>query len=109
MVEALAPGQGEELLELSDMATNNRGIRELDETLNSEVIQSIKQIYDLYMKQKMPFIEQVRFLLLMPRSRSYEKMIDFFACSRHAIKIAHQMQDEQEYTVAVKIVRPLNE
>ena len=63
-----APGQGEELLELTDMATNNRGIRELDETLNNEVIQNIKQTYDLYVKQKMAFIEQVRLLSLMPRS-----------------------------------------
>ena len=94
MAEGFAPSQGEELLELTDMVTNNRGIREMDETLNNEVIQIIKQIYNLCVKQNIPFIEQVRLLSLMPRSGSYEKMINF---SRHAIKIAHRMQDEQEY------------
>ena len=68
MAKALAPGQGDELLELTNMTTNNRGIRELDETLNNEVIQNIKQIYNLYVKQKMPFIEQVRLLSLISRS-----------------------------------------
>ena len=45
----------------------------------------------------MPFIEQVRLLSLIPRSWSYDKITDTFKCSRHAIKTAHRMYDEQEY------------
>ena len=97
MAEALAPGQSEELLEIAHLASNTRDIRELHETLNNEMIQNIKQIYDLYVKQNMPFIEQVRLLSFIPRSWSYEKIIDVFKCSRHAIKTAHRIYDEQEY------------
>ena len=97
MAEVLATGQREKLLEVAHLASNTRDIRELHETLNNEMIQNIKQIYDLYVKQNVPFIEQVRFLSLIPRSWSYEKIIDVFKCSRHAIKTAHRMYDEQEY------------
>ena len=45
----------------------------------------------------MPFIEQVRLLSLIPRSRNDEKIIDIFKCSCHAIKTTHRMYDEQEY------------
>ena len=51
MAEALASGQSEELLEVAHFASNTRDIRELHETVNNEMIQNIKQIYDLYMKQ----------------------------------------------------------
>ena len=97
MAEALAPDQSVALMKVAQLSSNNSDIRELDEGLNNEVIQNIKQIYDLYVKQKMPFTEQVWLLSLMPRSWSYEKMIDVFTCSRHAIKTAHRMHDEQEY------------
>ena len=45
----------------------------------------------------MRFIEPARLLSLIPWSWSYEKIIDIFKCSRHAIKTAHRMYDEQEY------------
>ena len=97
MAEALVPGQSEELLEVAHLASNTRDIRELHEALNNEMIQNIKQIYDLYVKKNMPFIEQVRLLSLIPRPWSYKKIIDIFKCSSHAIKTAHRMYDEQEY------------
>ena len=103
MAEALAPGQSDELLQIAHITSNNKVIRELDETLSNEVIQNIKQIYDLYVKQKMPFIEQVRLLSLVPRSWSYEKIMEVFQWSRHAIKIAHRMHDEQEYMLKREI------
>ena len=99
MAEALAPGQSEELLEVAHLASNTRDIRELHETLKNEMIQNIKQIYDLYVKQNTPFIEQVRLLSFISRSWSYEKIIDIFKCSRPAIKTAHRMYDEQEYVL----------
>ena len=51
----------------------------------------------MYVQQKMPFVEQVRLLSLLPRSWNYEKIMEIFGCSRHAIKTAHRMQDENEY------------
>ena len=43
------------------------------------------------------FVEQLRLLSLLPRSWSYEKTMEPFDCSRHAIKIAHRMYHEQQY------------
>ena len=43
------------------------------------------------------FVEQLRLLSLLPRSWSYEKTMELFDCSRHAIKIAHRMYHEQQY------------
>ena len=103
MREVLAPGQSDELLQIARIASNNKVIRELDKALSNEVIQNIKQIYDLYVKQKMPFIEQVQLLSLVPRSSSYEKIMEVFQCSRHAIKIAHRMHNEQEYMLKREI------
>ena len=65
--DALTPGQSKGLLEVAYLASNTRDIRELHETLNNDMIQNIKQIHDLYMKQNMPFIEQVRLLSLISR------------------------------------------
>ena len=45
----------------------------------------------------MPFVEQLRLLSLLPGSWSYEKTMDLFNCSRHAIKVAHRMYDGQQY------------
>ena len=56
MAEVLAPGQSDELLQVVHIASNNKDIRKLDETLSNEVIRNIKEIYDLYVKQKLPFI-----------------------------------------------------
>ena len=61
------------------------------------MIQSLKQIYDVYVKQKMPFIEQIRLLSLLPRSWKYEQSMTMFGCSRHAIAAAHRMRDDEEY------------
>lgn len=97
MAEALAPDQSEELLRVVDLTANSRDINELDRMLNNEIIQNLKQLYNLYTERKMGFEEQVRLLSLVPRSWSYEKVIDVFGCSRHAIKVAHRMQDEQQY------------
>jgi hypothetical protein len=97
MAETLAPDQGGELLQVADLASNNRDNRALDQSSNNKMIQNIKQLYHLYVEQKMPFDEQARLLSLLRRSWLYEKIIDIFGCSRHAIKTAHKMHDEQEY------------
>ena len=44
----------------------------------------------------MSFIEQVRILSLLSYSMSYENIMVTFGCSRHAIKSAHRMQDDNE-------------
>ena len=65
--------------------------------MNNEMIQNFKRIYDLYVKQKMPFDEQVRLLSLLPRSWQYDKIMNIFGCSRQAIAAAHRMHDDKEY------------
>lgn len=65
--------------------------------MNSEIINNLKEIYNSYAGQKMPFIEQIRILSLLPRSMSYESIMSTFGCSRHAIKLAHKMKDENDY------------
>ena len=97
MAEALAPDQGDQLLQITgfDPQINNNEV--LDQAIDNEMIKNLKKIYDLYVEQKMPFVEQLRLLSLLPRSWSYEKTMELFDCSRHAIKIAHRMYDEQQY------------
>ena len=97
MAEALAPGQSEELLQVAQLGSNSKDVRMLDQALNNEMVENLKQIYNLYVEQKMPFIEQVRLLSLLPRSSKYETIIEAFGCSPHAIKMAHRMHDEHEY------------
>ncbi len=97
MADALAPGQMEQLIQISHLGSQVSSTEVLDQAINNEMVQNLKRIYDLYVEQKMPFIEQVRLLTLLPRSWSYEKTIELFGCSRHAIKTAHRMYDEQEY------------
>jgi hypothetical protein len=97
MAEALAPGQSEELLQVAQLGSNSKDVRTLDQTLNNEMVENLKQVYNLYAEQKLPFIEQVRLLSQLPRSTKYEAIVEVFGCSLHAIKIAHVMHDEQEY------------
>lgn len=61
------------------------------------MVDSLKQVYEIYVKQNMPFIDQVRILSLLPRSWKYEKVMSIFGCTRHAVKAAHHMQDDEEY------------
>ena len=67
------------------------------QAMNNEMIQNLKRIYDLCVKQKMPFNEQVRLLSLLPRSWHYDKIMNIFGCSRQAIAAAHRMHDDKEY------------
>ncbi|CAF3373711.1 unnamed protein product [Rotaria sp. Silwood2] len=97
MAEALASGQGDQLLQISQLDPQVSNTEVLNQATDNEVIKNLKKIYDLYVEQKMPYIEHVRLLSLLPRSWSYEKTMELFGCSRHAIKIAHRMYDEQQY------------
>ena len=64
---------------------------------SSEIVHKLKQIYDTYVGNNIPFVEQVRRIALLPRSWSYEDTMKIFGCSRHTIKTARRMQDESEY------------
>ena len=97
MAEALAPAQGDQLLLISGLELQIDNNEVLDQAIDNEMIKNLKKIYDLYVEEKMHIVEQLRLLSLLPRSWSYEKTMELFACSRHAIKIAHQMYDEQQY------------
>ena len=97
LAETLAPGQGEQLIETAQVRSHTKDDQQLQEKINNEMVQSLKQVYDLYVKQKMPFEEQVRLLSLLPRSWRYEMTMNTFGCSRHAITAAHRMHDDEEY------------
>ena len=97
LAETLAPGQGEQLIETAQLRSHTEDDQQLQDKINNEMVQSLKQIYDLYVKQKMPFEEQVRLLSLLPRSWPYEKTMNIFDCSRHAFTAAHRMHDDEEY------------
>ena len=51
----------------------------------------------MYVKEKIPFDEQVRLLSLLPRSWRYDKIMNSFGCSGLAIAAAHRMHDDKEY------------
>lgn len=97
MAEALVPGQSENLLQLAHWETVNRNNRAFNQEVDTEMVENLKRIYKLYCEKRMPFIEQVRLLSLLPRSWKYEIVMENFGCSTHAIKLAHKMHDEQEY------------
>ncbi len=97
MAELLAPGQAETLLQIVQSDSQLKNTQSISETIGNEMVENLKRIYDFYVEHKMPFIEQVRLLSMLPRSWEYDKIIDSFGASRHAIKEAHKMYDAQQY------------
>ena len=91
------PGQGQELIEIAQLRSQVREEQQLQLYISNEMVQSLKQVYDIYVKQNMPFIDQVQILSLLPRSWKYEKVMSIFGCTRHAVKAAHQMHDDEQY------------
>ena len=83
------PDQGQELIEIAQLRSQAREEQQLQLSITNEMVQSLKQVYDIYVKQNMSFIDQVRILSLLPRSWKYEKVMSIFACTRHAVKAAH--------------------
>jgi hypothetical protein len=68
LAETLTPGQGQELIEIAQLQSQAREKQKFEQSITNEIVQSLKLVYDMYVKQKMPFIEQVRLLSLLPRS-----------------------------------------
>ena len=97
LADTLAPGQGEQLIQMAQTHSHIKDDQASQQAMNNEMIQNLKRIYDLYVKQKMPFDEQIRLLSLLPRSWQYDKIINIFGCSRQAIAAAHRMHDDKEY------------
>ena len=91
------PGQGQELIEIAQLRSQAREEQQLQLSITNEMVQSLKLVYDIYVKQNMSFIDQVRILSLLPRSWKYEKVMSIFGCTRHAVKAARQMYDDAEY------------
>ena len=90
------PDQKDESPEMVQLQSGTHNEREANVIINNEIINNLKEIYTLYVERRMPFIEQVRLLSLLPRSMSCENIVATFGCSRHAIKSAHRMQDNNE-------------
>ena len=85
------------MLELSQLSTGTEKYQVTNAHVNNEIVQNLKQIYDAYVANDMPFVEQIRLIALLPCSSSYEDIMKIFGCSRHAIKTAHLIQDDSEY------------
>ncbi|CAF1459116.1 unnamed protein product [Adineta ricciae] len=97
MAQTIAPGQHEKLVKISERSLRSKSTRDSDQIMNDEIVQNLKQLYDVYVKERMPFVEQVRLLSLLPRSWKYEMVTNNFGASQHAIKTAHKMFDGQTY------------
>ena len=97
LAESLAPGVSKELLELSQLSTGTEKHQVTNAHVNNEIVQDLKQIYDSYVANDMPFVEQIRLIALLLRSWSYEDIMKIFGCSRHATKTARLIQDGSEY------------
>ena len=56
------PGQGQKLIQIAQLQLQAREEQELQLSISNEMVQSFKQIYDIYVKQRIPFLEQVQIL-----------------------------------------------
>jgi hypothetical protein len=98
LAKALIQGEGQKLIQMTTQLHPHTNDNEpLEETINNEMVQHLKQIYDKYVKQNMPFVEQVRLISLLPRSWGYDKIMQIFGCTRHAVKAVHRMHEDVEY------------
>lgn len=93
LAEALAPSQGPELIRLAQREAPVLHLRTPIQSPDQEIVENIKKVYRLYLEQKVPFIQRVQLLSLLPRSWTYEQIMETFSCSRHAIKVSRQLQD----------------
>ena len=93
----MAPGEDDELLKMEKLTQQSVQDDYNQETQNSEIIENIKKIYKQCQVQKRPFIEQVRLLTLLPRSWTYDRIQLNFNSSRHAIRLAHAMINDETY------------
>ncbi|CAF1437540.1 unnamed protein product [Didymodactylos carnosus] len=41
----------------------------------------------------------VRIIVLLPRNWAYDQVMNVFGCSKHAVKVARKMQDNNDYVV----------
>ena len=97
LAETLAPGEGDELLRMAKFNQQLVQDEYNQQTQNSEIIENIKKIYNQYKIEKRPFIEQIRLLAILPSSWTYDQIRFNFNCSRHAIRLAHAMMNDEKY------------
>jgi hypothetical protein len=97
VAQTIAPGQSEKLVNISERKLRSKNTQDSDQMMNDEIVQNLKRLYDVYVQQKTPFTDQVRLLSLLPRAWKYETVTQIFGASRHAIKAAHKMYDDQKY------------
>ena len=53
------PGQGQELVQIAQLQSQAREDQELQLSISNEMVQSLQQVCDIYVKQRMPFLEQI--------------------------------------------------
>lgn len=85
------------MIELRNHSTGTEKQQIANVCINNEIVHNLKDIYNMYVDNNMPFVEQVRLIAMLPRSWRYEDIMQTFGCSRHAIKTAHRMQEDNEY------------
>ena len=96
LAETLVPGESKELLKLAQLGTDTERHQVTNVHASNEIVHNLKQIYDSYIVNNIPFAEEVRLIAFLPHSWNYEDIIKTFGCSRHAMETAHRMQDESE-------------
>jgi len=57
LAEMLMPDQGEQQIQMAPLQSYVTDDQELQQTINNELVQSLKQISDLYVKQKRILVE----------------------------------------------------
>ena len=50
------PGQGQELIQIAQLRSQVREEQQLQLSISNEMVQSLKQVYDIYVKQNMPLL-----------------------------------------------------
>ena len=68
LTEALAPEESKELLKLALLHTETERHQVTNAHASNEIVHNLKQIYDLYVANNMPFVKQVRLIALLLRS-----------------------------------------
>ncbi|CAF1153070.1 unnamed protein product, partial [Didymodactylos carnosus] len=87
IADTIAPGQGIQLLELAKL-DNDNGKNDNNQTriiMNNEMVSNLKKVYDFYINNNMPFIEQVRIIALLPRNWTYDQVMNAFGCSKSIV------------------------
>ena len=98
VVEGIAPGQGEMLLQLAqlDNLAEQQSVNvstSFNASIGEQYLSYLVQMYQSYVEKILPFNEQVRVLSLIPKSwkLTSERIEEKFNCTSYAVKTARRL------------------